>query len=64
MIKNNNIKACIMQTVRIFYSSVIKHVHIFQGVIWHVQQNTVKCFMMPLPRFSYYTDLFTLRIVN
>ena len=22
-------------------------------MIWHVQQNIVKCFMIPLPRFSY-----------
>ena len=29
MIKKNNKKACIIQTVRIFYSSVIKHLHIF-----------------------------------
>ena len=34
-------------------SSIIKHVHIFQGVIWQVQQNVVKCLMIPLPRFSY-----------
>ena len=31
-------------------------------MIWHVQQNVIKCFIIPLPRFSYiYTDLFTLR---
>ena len=36
-----------------FYSYIIKHVNIFQGVIWHVQQNDVKCFMIPLPQFSY-----------
>ena len=27
--KINNKKACIIRTVRVFYSSVIKHVHIF-----------------------------------
>ena len=27
--KNNNKKACIILTVRIFYSSVIKHLHNF-----------------------------------
>ena len=32
-------KACLIQTVRIFYSSVIKPVHILQGVTWNVQQN-------------------------
>ena len=34
-------------------SSLIIHVHIFWGVIWHVQQNVVKCLMISLPRFSY-----------
>ena len=47
--KINDKKACIIQTVRIFYISLIKHAHIFSGVIWHVQQNVVKCFMIPLP---------------
>ena len=53
--KFNNKKACVIRirTVRLFYSSIIKHVRIFQGVIWHVQQNFVKCFIIPLPRFSY-----------
>ena len=29
-------------------------------MIWHVQQNAVKCFIIPLPRLAIYTDLFTL----
>ena len=51
--KINNKKACIIRTVGTLYSPVIKHVHIFEGMIWHVQQNVVKCFIIPLPRFSY-----------
>ena len=51
--KKINNKKNIIQIVRIFYSSVIKYVHIFYDVIWHVQQNVVKCLMIPLPRFSY-----------
>ena len=51
--KINNKKAYIIWTVGTFYSSVIKHVHIFEGMIWHMQQNVVKCFIIPLPRFSY-----------
>ena len=55
-------KACITQTDIVFYSSAIKHVHIFEVMIWHVQQDVFKCFMIPLPRFSnIYGDLFTLR---
>ena len=50
-IKFNNKKACIIQTVRTFYSSVIKHVRTL--VIWHVQQNNVKCFIIPLPLSSH-----------
>ena len=41
-----------MQTVHIIDNSVIKHTHIFEGVIWHVQQKFVKCFIIPLSRFS------------
>ena len=51
--KKINNKKNIIQIVRISYSSVIKYVHIFYDVIWHVQQNVVKCLMIPLPRFSY-----------
>ena len=44
-----------------FYSSIIKHVHVFKGVIWQVQQNVFKCFIIPVPQFSYiYTSLFIL----
>ena len=57
-IKFNNKKACIIQTVRIFYSSVIKHVRTL--VIWHVQQNNVKCFIIPLPLSSHVYWLCTL----
>ena len=32
---------------------LIKHLYIFWGVILHVQQNVVKCLIIPLPRFSY-----------
>ena len=51
--KINNKKECIIRTVGTFYSSVIKHVHIFSGMICHVQQNVVKCLIIPLSRFSY-----------
>ena len=47
--KKNNKNECIIWTVGTFYSSV----HIFKGMIWHVQQNVVKCLIIPLPRFSY-----------
>ena len=46
--KKNNKNECIIWTVGTFYSSV----HIFKGMIWHVQQNVVKCLIIPLPRFS------------
>ena len=42
-----------IQTVGTFYGSVIKHVRIFYGMIWHVQQNVVECLITPLPRISY-----------
>ena len=62
IIKFNDKIACTVRTVRIFYNSLIKHVHIFQGMIWHVQENVVKCFIIPLPRFSYmYWLIFTLK---
>ena len=41
-------------------SSIITHVHIFWGVIWQVQQNVIKCLMIPLPWFSYIHWLFAL----
>ena len=46
-----------IQTVHIIDNSVIKHTHIFEGVIWHVQQKFVKCFIIPLSRFSYILQL-------
>ena len=49
----NNKKAFIIQFVPIFYSSVIKYLHDFYDGIWYVQQNVVRCFMIPLPQFSY-----------
>ena len=45
-------ETCMIQTVHICYNSVIKHVHIW-GVIWHMQQNVIKCSMVQLPQFSY-----------
>ena len=47
--KKNNKNECIIWTVGTFYSSV----HIFKGMIWHVQQNVVKCLIIPLPQLSY-----------
>ena len=63
--KFNNKKACVIQTVRIFYGPVIKHLHVFQGVIWLIEQNVVKCFTILLHWFSdiywliHFNNLFT-----
>ena len=51
--KINNKKECMIRTVGTFYGSVIKHVRIFKGMIWHVQQNVVECLIIPLPRFIF-----------
>ena len=40
-----------LQTVHIIDNSVIKH--IFYGEVWNVSQKVVKCFIIPLYRFSY-----------
>ena len=53
LIKSISTSMELIQTVYTIHNSVIKHIHIFYHVIWHVLQKVVKCFIILLSRFSY-----------
>ena len=59
LIKSIGTSMEVIQTVRIFYSSIIKHINIFQGVMLHVQQKVAKCSFIRGLDLAIYTDLFT-----
>ena len=58
---NWKLQTDIIETVHIIDNSVIEHIYILQGVIWHVQKNLLSVLSHCYPSLGIYTDLFTLR---